>query len=293
MEIDYNPFDCSSITQLNYLNSRKLKLSLATSCSIFLIFFFIFFQPFGVNNYKHELSITLKWILEISTFGFPIFISIAISEFFFKSIFIKKYSLIKTILWYAVEFVFIGSVSFFHYNLLGSFHDLKWSSYGLHIINISAVIILPFIATLFIFNYRILKEKNRELLDISRSILDIKQLFLFTGKYKKDEIALRLDQILFFEAQDNYVAIYHLEDNKLKKHLLRSTLFHVESIITSKVIIRCHRSFIVNLSNVESFKKKKNKLQLKVKNFKDCIFVSKKYEEGVIKLLDQLLIVSN
>lgn len=190
--------------------------------------------------------------------------------------------------WYVLEFIIIGSVSFLHYNFLGDFHDMKWLSYGLHIINISAVVMIPFIATHLIFSYTNLKTNNREIFLNTKIENLVNQQFLFKGKYEKDKIALRLKNILCFKAQDNYVSIYYLEGSEVKKHLLRSTLMDIENKVLSNTIIRCHRSFIINITNVESYKRVKNKIQLKLKNYNDSIIVTKKHEESTIKELERL-----
>lgn len=270
---------------LSYTEQKKFKLSLAFACSVFLVLFFIFFQPFGVNNYQNELSISGQWLLEMCSFGLPIFLGIIIGEFILQPTFRAKESLLKTILLFIVEFLIVGSLSFIHYNLLGNFHDFHIKSLLLHIINISAVIIFPFLATIFIYRYIWLRKKYNKLSQLSTESTKIKNLILFDGSYKNDKIALLPEQILFINSQDNYACIHYLEKGELIRHMIRSTLSRIEHSIQSQLLIRCHRSYIINLSQIESYKKEKNRRNLKLKHYNKSIPVSKKK----IHMIDRLL----
>ncbi len=62
-------------------------------------------------------------------------------------------------------------------------------------------------------------------------------------KEKGDFIIIKVEEILFFEAMDDYVAI----NTKNKKFLKKGTLRNLELKIDPKQFCRIHRSFILNL----------------------------------------------
>ena len=68
---------------------------------------------------------------------------------------------------------------------------------------------------------------------------------------EKDSIELFAESLFYIESSDNYSTIFYEKAGKLQKELLRSSLTRLESQISSESIVRCHRSFIVNLDKVE------------------------------------------
>ena len=74
---------------------------------------------------------------------------------------------------------------------------------------------------------------------------------------EKDTLRLRSDALLFIESSDNYCTVVHLKStptgtDQPVKSLLRSSLSRFETQLEGKShIVRCHRSFVVNLDRVE------------------------------------------
>ncbi|RQO73726.1 DNA-binding response regulator [Pedobacter sp. KBW01] len=59
---------------------------------------------------------------------------------------------------------------------------------------------------------------------------------------------LKLDEINYLEAQGDYVKIYHNE----KIFAIHSSLKSIEEKLPGKIFIRVHRSFIVNISRIDT-----------------------------------------
>lgn len=65
-------------------------------------------------------------------------------------------------------------------------------------------------------------------------------------------ISLPGSDVLFISAADNYVEVYYLENGSVRKTLIRNSLKNVESMLVHKPdFFRCHRSFLVNLHNIQ------------------------------------------
>jgi len=67
---------------------------------------------------------------------------------------------------------------------------------------------------------------------------------------EKDRLEIPEKNFLYMESQDNYSSVVYLEDGKIKKQLIRSSLKRLESQMQVSHIKRCHRAFVVNLSKV-------------------------------------------
>ena len=63
---------------------------------------------------------------------------------------------------------------------------------------------------------------------------------------------LTVEDLLYIESADNYCSVVFLKDSKLQKELVRSSLSRLENQINNPKIVRCHRSYIVNLSHVKT-----------------------------------------
>lgn len=122
----------------------------------------------------------------------------------------------------------------------------------------------------------------------------LRQNEAFAGRFVRPEIdnerkglvigkdanaSLRIDQedFLFAEAMQNYLAVYHYSDGELKKDIIRMTLKELESSISNEQIVRCHRSFICNLRNIEEISGNAQGLKLKMKYSDHTVQVSRSY----------------
>jgi DNA-binding LytR/AlgR family response regulator len=78
------------------------------------------------------------------------------------------------------------------------------------------------------------------------------QDLMLTAENEKDFLTLPAQDLLFIEADDNYCTVVYLERDKVHKKLLRSSLTRLENQVTAFNIVRCHRSYLVNLDQVKS-----------------------------------------
>ena len=92
-----------------------------------------------------------------------------------------------------------------------------------------------------------------------------------------NDLTLPLSDFLYAEAQKNCVDIYFLHDNLVEHRQLRTTLTSVLADANEKSIFQCHRSFIVNLSNIRSAHGNSNGYQLTVGDEHHTVPVSRSY----------------
>jgi hypothetical protein len=94
----------------------------------------------------------------------------------------------------------------------------------------------------------------------------------------KNESLSFIDQELLYAVSDGNYVIFHLyKENKLRKVSLRNTISQVE--IQLKDIphfFRCHRAYIVNTEQIESFRGNSSGYQLKIQHSNNRVPVSRK-----------------
>lgn len=102
--------------------------------------------------------------------------------------------------------------------------------------------------------------------------LYLKQNFIFI---KDGQSYVKIDQneVMMFEAQDNYVKIYTLE----KSYIIRCTINKAIDKMKQSYFIRVHRSFCVNIKKVTKF----NGNEITVENLK--VPLGRNYKEDFIK----------
>ena len=92
-----------------------------------------------------------------------------------------------------------------------------------------------------------------------------------------NDLTLPLSDFLYAEAQKNCVDIYFLREGHVEHQQLRTTLTSVLADTNEKSIFQCHRSFIVNLSNIRSAHGNSNGYQLTVGDEHHTVPVSRSY----------------
>lgn len=77
----------------------------------------------------------------------------------------------------------------------------------------------------------------------------------FLDDKKSLKLAVTANAILYIEAADNYVNICYLNNDKLVRFPLRNSMRSIEQICEANNIVRCHRSYYVNLRKVRAIQK--------------------------------------
>jgi TolB-like protein len=62
----------------------------------------------------------------------------------------------------------------------------------------------------------------------------------------KEVFTINLANLVYVEAQENYSKIVWKDDDRVEEKLLRVTLKKIEDQITDEILVRCHRSYIIN-----------------------------------------------
>lgn len=116
---------------------------------------------------------------------------------------------------------------------------------------------------------------------------DEKTLIRFLDSEKRLKLVVSASNVLYIEAQDNYVHVVHLDGGKIKDFELRSSMRSLEEMLQRHGLVRCHRSFFLNAAHVTLLKKDAGGYalaQLDQAGAK-AIPVSKRYYEALAALL--------
>lgn len=274
--------------EFTFYDSKKYKLTLCLSVAIFFYVFLVFFLPFGVDNYNPRHQYTADFLLEIFYFFIVVLSASLVNEFLLRPLLLKKATIRPIILWTLWSFILLGTLIFFTYNYLGNWHDFRFKSYLGFLVNCSSVLIFPTVGSFFYFRYRSLQQQMNYMLT-SKGDSNNDELIQFRGQGSRDQITLASSIFLYGRAQDNYVELYYWEQEHVRKFLMRASLGKLAESIAHQEIIRCHRSYLVNLLQVEAIKGGINDLHLYLRGEEVAIPVSKSYREDVLSQLKILM----
>jgi hypothetical protein len=101
-------------------------------------------------------------------------------------------------------------------------------------------------------------------------------------------LSIKFHNLYYIESSDNYVNIYYENKGKIARFLLRRSLKSIEESYTDYPLVRCHRSYIVNINKVKVLRKDKEGIVLDL-DYLDLpdLPISKTYSEQVVKLFYQ------
>jgi DNA-binding LytR/AlgR family response regulator len=114
---------------------------------------------------------------------------------------------------------------------------------------------------------------------------DAKDIVHFKDEKGTLRLLVKQSNLYYIESADNYVNIYYSNKNKITRFMLRNTLKNIEEAVSEYALIRCHRSYIVNIDKVKVLRREKDGLfiDLGVEEIND-IPVSKTYSDKIMEL---------
>ncbi len=272
-------------TELSHLNSTVYKWTLCTSLAIFLNIFINTFLPFGVSNYDPNHQYTTEFILGILSFTMVTFLVSVFNEFVIKRFVIRRLTVANLILWSIWSFIFYGLGNFLMYNFNGDWHDFSLASGIFFIANIFTILIFPMLGVMVFFHFKSLRKQFDSFVNQQKNKIDPTQLITFAGQGQTDSITLTVADFLFAKAQDNYIELHYLDGDTTSSHLLRTTVNNLESTLSVDFIVRCHRSFLVNLYHVGRYQGSTSDLKLSLNGIDEQIPVSKTYTSSILSKL--------
>ena len=274
-----------SSVNIGFIVNSRYKWTLSVALSLFFFVFMLTFLPFGITNYDPNFQFSLEFLLTLLLFTTVTFITCSLNEFYLKKRIVKRVNLRGYIVWSVWLIVLVGFANYLIYNYLGNWHDFSFKGGIQFITNVSAVLLFPIVGVFFYFRYQDLKIQFEEVLINTDSMGQENSLISFQGEGVNDQVQVQLKDFLYAQAQDNYVEIVYVAEKSVQKHLLRTTIKGLIDQLKHPMLIRCHRSFMVNIFNVRSTIGH-SQIRLNIHHIQHAIPVSRTYQQEVIQALD-------
>lgn len=247
---------------------------------IFITLFLYIFQVGGMNSYSREVF--------LMCLGFGL-ITIVVAIFFnFFTFYILKlktnepsWTLKKWIIYMFLLLILISQANYAFYTYLAGSNNIGWTDFWAIIVYTILVGIFPVVFSGLLVQIKSQQRNQIQAADLQANFpkkeIHHEIVHLFSDN-KNQDFQIPINDIFYIEAMQNYASVCFLKDGKIEKELLRNTIKNLEAQLDSTVLIRCHRSFIVNSDLIENVEGNAQGLKLSLKNLEEFeVPVSRKY----------------
>jgi hypothetical protein len=266
-------------TPFPYLDRQYYRLLHVLVILVFSVLFLIVFEPFRITDWIRYP----QWLesFGLVSIGVCIALTIAFSQLLLRTLLpFKKFTKGQFILWTLAEILLASLFATLLYaDNSGDFlpellTTLKYMITGL---------VLPYAFSILILI--LLQQKSRGSFAEKSLATDNSELVHIRDERDQVKFSVRRDYILYLESADNYVTIFYLPESEVKKEMVRTSMKKMEAFLRPHGLVRCHRSFMVNMENVQWMKKTGRNYQIKMKKCPAIIPVSRGYDSMVKSLI--------
>ena len=134
---------------------------------------------------------------------------------------------------------------------------------------------------------KIQETKANDSDDVQNHVINPTDSALTLTGTTNESVTLQVFHLLYIEAVGNYVKVCHLLDGQVHTDMLRATMKQMEETLQGyPMIVRCHRAFLVNLSQVEQIISHSGSTQLLIKYCQESLPVSRSNMSTIKKALN-------
>ncbi len=256
---------------------------------VFITLFLYFFQVGGMNNYNGNAF--------LMCLGFGIITVVVALTFDFFVVYVLKikrnepsWTLKKWMIYMFLLLIFISQANYLFYSYLAGFKNIGWVDFWAMILYTVSVGIFPVVFSGLVVQIKSNQRNQIQAADLQSSFpkKEIhKEVVHLSSDNKNQDFQIPINDIFYIEAMQNYVSVCFFKNGKTQKELLRNTIKNLESQLDSTVLVRCHRSFIVNADLIEKVEGNAQGLRLSLKNLENFeVPVSRKYIPVLKKIIN-------
>jgi hypothetical protein len=256
---------------------------------IFVALFLFLIRPFSIEGEWVDLAMASAGFGAVTVvFGW-------IFEFSTRYVFRLKmdgpsWTLGKWILTSIILIVWIGLGNYLFVNWLMDWRAMGYFSFLRMIGYTSLIGIFPVALSGVLIQLRETQKNEESASDISenlKSSLEVGQTMVTLEPENGVELRVNASDIRYVEAMQNYVTVWFVQNGKVEKEVLRTTLTAIEKQLENTDVIRCHRSYLVNVDCIETVSGNAQGLKLKLESITDFeVPVSRSFIPQVRALLD-------
>lgn len=274
----------------SFIYSRANQIFMILFVPIFALIFINIYRPLDFDriddsflsgwNISRDISIQLIALMLVASGMAVATISRVIMRAYTNK---RAISYLGYILWILSEISVMASL----YTLAALFTDTDKSVpelFNNSFVKTSLILLIPYTMCYTGFVWQ---ENRRELRTLRKQIDQdetvLKKAYIQILDEKGEmRLSVRRENLILIESADNYVCIYYLNGDQTKKSMVRNTLSRVTEHLQGSRIVRCHRSYMINLDHAKVLHRDKEGvfIELGIEGIPD-IPISRTYADNV------------
>jgi LytTr DNA-binding domain len=275
-----------------YFNDDLKNALLAVFTSLFVVGFIFVYTPF--NAFNAGQTAAQVWASGFITLGILWLNLIILPKLLPRLFEVSEWNVMKYLLFNVWLFLSIGiantllNIRFFC-TAKPIFDVVLYTN-----LQVVFIGIFPLFFVTFLLRNRMLAENLKNALmanqkiEAIKSYQQVKEKEIHIQTETTETLSLELSDFLYAEAQNNYSLIFYKQKEATTKRLLRVTLKNLESQLNNQFIIRCHRSYLVNISAITRISGNANGYKLKVQDREEAIPVSRSKGREIIQQIREI-----
>lgn len=242
-----------------FIYSRTNQIIMILFVPIFALIFINIYRPLDFDkiddsllsglDISRELSIQILALMMVAG-GMAV---TAISRWILRAYTNRRpISYIGYIVWIFSEICVMASI----YTLVAIFAETEKSIpelFNTLFVKTSLILLIPYTLCYICFVWQ---ENRRELrtlrkqIDRDETVLQKAYIQILDEKGEM-RLSIRRENLVLIESADNYVCVYYINGDTTKKSMIRNTLSRVAEHLQGTRIVRCHRSYMINLDHAK------------------------------------------
>jgi hypothetical protein len=270
-----------------FYEDTKQGFKVSLGIGMFIGLFCYLFRPFGL----HTATDTALLGFGMVSFFVCAFYMMLLPLVFKKELNHKGWKIYKEILWILLITTSIATANYFYLGYIyKSGYAFNLSIFILILIYTALIAVIPAITIIFYKQVFIYKKIVREVEKIDAKLVsknslwnnNIEEKVIFRSDTKKNNVEIFVNQFIAVTSYGNYLEVLFMEEDVLVKKLIRNAISNIENDLKGiGNIIRCHRSHIINLDQVDKVEGNLQGYQLFLKIENLQIPVSRSYTKKV------------
>ena len=263
------------------------KWGIILSISLFISFFMVFFQPFGLHDLESERKSLLLAGYGLVTFC-VMFVNMIFLPLIFPGIFKEeRWTVFREVIWLLWIVITISSGNYVYSDLLSIVHWAGFKGFIFFGGFTLSIAIIPIVGVIILSHNRLLNKNLIASGEINQLIEDHQagrmnnNKLVIASENENQKIETPASTLICFESEGNYVNTWYLEEGKIVRSLIRNTLKNIEpQIQEAGNLFKCHRAYIINLSYIEKVNGNSQGYRLQMKYLDKEIPVARNYSKS-------------
>ena len=248
-----------------FIYSKANQIFMILFVPIFALIFINIYRPLDFyhaeNNFLRDYGLSLEMASQLIALMLVVSgMLIATISRIIMSVYTKRHTMtyIGYIVWILGEIGVMATVYTLAALVIGTDKSVP-ELFNNSFVKTSLILLIPYVMS---YAYFVWMENLRELralrkqIDRDETVLQKAYVQILDEKGEM-RLSIRRENLIMIESADNYVCVHYLSDQKVKKTMVRNTLNRVAEHLKGTRIVRCHRSYMINLDHAQIFHRDK------------------------------------